>query len=68
MEVGPDIPRGGAGIHRSTCEYLIKDERDLEAFCRYIPGLDAETVADMETYTKHALDYLGDNGIFVPWG
>lgn len=68
VEVGPNIKRGISGIHRSTCEYLIKDEKDFELFVKYIPGLDNDTVKEMEAYTKYALEFLGDTGIFVPWG
>lgn len=68
VEVGPHINRGGSGIHRATCEYLIKDERDFEIFCKYMPKLDNETICEMESFTRHAMEYLGDTGIFVPWG
>lgn len=68
VEVGPNLKRGGSGIHRSTCEYLIKDEGDFEIFSEYVPAIDRDTVEEMKTFADHAKKVIGDNGICVPWG
>lgn len=68
VEVGPDIRRGGTGIHRSIAEYLIKDERDFEIFSRYVPSIDAETINGMKLYAEHSRKVIGETGICVPWG
>lgn len=68
VEVGPDIEAAMSGIHRSTCEYLIKDRDDLEAFRKYVPHIDPETIREMGDYAQHSRKVIGDLGICVPWG
>jgi len=68
IEVGPNLKRTGSGIHRSISEYLIKDEKDLEIFSRYVPALDEETIAEMREYAEKCRYVLGNTGVSVPWG
>ena len=68
IEAGPNLKRGVSGIHRSTIEYLIKDEADFEAFSEFVPRVDSETVNSMKDYAVHAREVIGDSGICVPWG
>ncbi len=67
VEVGPDVGDRTEGIHMSTVEYLIKDESDLEAFVKYVPGLDRETFSEMKEYCKWSKEVIGPQGISVPW-
>lgn len=67
-EVAPYLQRGGGGIHRSTCEYLIKDERDFEIFRKYVPGIDSDTLNKMKAFGLHSRKVIGETGICVPWG
>jgi uroporphyrinogen decarboxylase len=66
-EAGPEADNREAGIHLMTVEYLIKDESDLEAFIRYVPSLDKETISDMREYCSWSKKEIGDTGISVPW-
>ncbi len=68
VESGPNIKRAGSGIHRTITEYLIKDTKDLEIFCEYVPQIDNETIERMHKYTSYALKTIGRRGLFVPWG
>ncbi len=68
VEAGPDTGHAVNGLHLSTIEYLIKDEADLEAFIKYVPDLDSQTIADMEEYCKWSKEIIGRTGISVPWG
>lgn len=68
VEVGPNIDRAAGGIHRSICEYLIKDEKDFEIFDRYVPALDDDTIRTMREFAAHARQVIGDTGICMPWG
>ena len=68
IEAGPDAGIAVSGLHLSTKEYLIKDETDLEAFIKYVPAIDSQTVADMKEYCKWSKEVIGQTGISVPWG
>ena len=67
VEAGPDVGMGTSGIHLATTEYLIKDESDWEAFSKYVPGLDLETITTMKSYCDWSREIIGDLGISVPW-
>ncbi|NLW56284.1 MAG: hypothetical protein GX050_06680 [Firmicutes bacterium] len=67
VEVGPYDERTGSGIHLATIEYLIKDEKDLEIFQKYIPRIDRETVAAMKERASFSRELIGDLGISAPW-
>lgn len=67
IEAGPDTGFGLAGIHLSTTEYLLKDEADMETFLKHVPGIDPETVAEMQAYCAWSKEVIGDLGISVPW-
>jgi uroporphyrinogen decarboxylase len=68
VEVCPDVGNRVEGIHLSTMEYLIKDDSDLEAFCKYVPGVDKKTVEEVNEYCRWSKEVIGNNGISVPWG
>lgn len=68
VETGPDMGDRTDGIHLSTIEYLIKDESDLEAFIKYVPDVDQETLDSMKEYCQWSKDLIGDQGISAPWG
>lgn len=68
VEVGPDIGNRVGGIHLSTREYLIKDESDLDAFIRYVPAIDQDTVEEVKQYCSWSKTVIGDIGISAPWG
>jgi uroporphyrinogen decarboxylase len=67
VEAGPDVGLAMAGVHLSTTEFLIKDQADMEAFIKYVPGIDRETVAEMKEYCDWSKGIIGDLGISVPW-
>ena len=67
-EMGPYNEKTGSGIHLATHEYLIKDERDLEIFSRYVPAIDQETIIAMKDYGKYIKELLQERGVASPWG
>lgn len=67
VEAAPDTGTGGVGVSYSTMEYMIKDDSDLEAFIKYVPDIDAETVNHMKEYCSWSKEVIGDKGISVPW-
>lgn len=67
VEVGPDVGDRSSGLHLSTQEYMIKDESDLEAFVKYVPSIDQETISEMIDYCSWSKKEIGDLGISVPW-
>lgn len=67
VEAGPDVGVRSEGIHLSTVEYLIKDESDLEAFIKYVPDIDRETIQEMNEYCAWSKEVIGPLGISVPW-
>lgn len=68
VEAGPDAGNAMSGLHLATREYLIKDETDLEAFIKYVPDIDLQTVRDMKEYCEWSKKLIGTTGISVPWG
>lgn len=68
LEVGPNLERTGSGIHRSICEYLIKDQGDFEIFRKYVPKIDNDTINEMKQFGMHSRKVIGETGICVPWG
>lgn len=66
-EIGPDVGDRTGGLHLSTIEYMIKDESDLEAFIKYAPNIDTDTIAEMTEYCIWARKEIGSLGISVPW-
>lgn len=68
VDVGPDIGDRVGGLHLSTIEYLIKDASDFEAFQRYVPPVDRDTISEMKEYCAWSKEMIGDLGISVPWG
>lgn len=68
IEAAPYLGRAGSGIHRSVCEYLIKEEQDFDIFQRYVPEVDNDTINEMKAFAIHSREVIGDKGICVPWG
>ena len=48
VEAGPYEERIVSGIHFSTVEYLIENERDFEIFNKFVPRIDSETISEMK--------------------
>lgn len=68
VEAGPYEERTISGIHLSTVEYLIKDERDFEIFSKYVPRIDFETILKMRERATFSKKLIGELGISAPWG
>ena len=63
----PDTDHGTAGVSASVREYLIKDESDIEAFIKYVPDIDKDTLAHMKEFCEWSHRVIGDKGIAAPW-
>ena len=59
--------RLGIGVHMSTLEYLIKDEEDLKAFCKYCPPMGQAYENYILQSGVEAKKQIGDLGINCPW-
>lgn len=67
VETGPDVGLGVEGINLTVTEVLIKDESDFEAFIKFVPKIDRETIDEMKTYCGWSKNVIGDLGLSVPW-
>lgn len=68
VEAGPYEERTVSGIHFSTVEYLIENERDLEIFNKFVPRIDSETISEMKERAAFSRELIGELGISAPWG
>ena len=68
IQVGPDAGAASSGVHLSTQEYFLKTAEDIEIFIEFLPDIDSETIAEMNTVNSQWRKALGDNGIAAPWG
>ena len=68
VEGGPYDERTVLGIHLSTVEYLIKNERDFEIFNKLVPRIDSETISEMKERAAFSKELIGELGIAAPWG
>lgn len=68
VEAGPYEERTVSGIHFSTLEYLIKNQRDFEIFNKFVPRIDSETISEMRDRASFSKKLIGEQGISVPWG
>jgi len=68
VQVGPDAGVASAGVHLATQEYFLKDREDIEAFIEYMPEIDGETIAEMNSVAAQWREALGEDGIAAPWG
>lgn len=67
VETGPDVGLGVEGINLTVTEVLLKDESDFEAFNKFVPKIDQETIAEMKSYCEWSKNVIGDLGLSVPW-
>ncbi len=67
VEAGPYDERIVTGIHFATIEYLIKDEKDLEIFRKYVPRVDRGTALKMKERALFCREVIGDLGLAAPW-
>lgn len=68
VEAGPYEERTVSGIHFSTVEYLIENERDFEIFNKFVPRIDSETISEMKERAAFSRELIGELGISAPWG
>jgi uroporphyrinogen-III decarboxylase len=68
IEAGPYEERTVSGIHFSTVEYLIENERHLEIFNKFVPRIDSETISEMKERASFSRELIGELGISAPWG
>jgi len=68
VEAGPYEERTVSGVHFSTVEYLIENERDLEIFNKFVPRIDSETISEMKERAAFSRELIGELGISAPWG
>jgi len=68
VEAGPYEEKTVSGIHLSTLEYLIENERDFEIFTKFVPRIDSETISEMKERATFSGELIGKLGISVPWG
>ncbi|GAF78286.1 unnamed protein product, partial [marine sediment metagenome] len=68
VETGPCEERTVSGIHLSTVEYLIENERDFEIFNKFVPRIDSETISEMKEWAAFSRELIGELGISAPWG
>jgi uroporphyrinogen-III decarboxylase len=68
VEAGPYEERTVSGIHFSTIEYLIENERDFEIFNKFVPRIDSETISEMKERAAFSRELIGELGISAPWG
>jgi len=68
VEAGPYEDRTVSGIHFSTVEYLIENERDFEIFNKFVPRIDSETISEMKERAAFSRELIGELGISAPWG
>jgi uroporphyrinogen-III decarboxylase len=68
VEAGPYEERTVSGIHFSTVEYLIENERDFEIFNKFVPRIDSETISEMKERAAFSRELIGKLGISAPWG
>lgn len=68
VEAGPYEKRTVSGIHFSTVEYLIENERDFEIFNKFVPRIDSETISEMKERAAFSRELIGELGISAPWG
>jgi uroporphyrinogen decarboxylase len=68
VEAGPCEERTVSGMHFSTVEYLIKNERDFEIFNKFVPRIDSETISEMKKWAAFSRELIGELGISAPWG
>jgi len=68
VEAGPYEERTVSGIHFSTVEYLIENEKDFEIFNKFVPRIDSETISEMKERAAFSRELIGELGISAPWG
>jgi hypothetical protein len=68
VEAAPYDARTVSGIHFSTMDYLIKDEKDFDLFQQYVPEIDSDSINEMREYGLQAKKTIGEIGISAPWG
>lgn len=68
VEAGPYEEKTVSGIHFSTVEYLIGNERDFEIFNKFVPRIDSETISEMKERAAFSRELIGELGISAPWG
>lgn len=68
VEAAPYERKTVSGIHFSILEYLIKNRRDFEVFCRFVPRIDSETILEMRGRANFSQKIIGELGLSVPWG
>ena len=68
VESGPYKELNSSAVHLQTIEFLIKDELDFEAFSKYVPSIDSDTVKGIGEYCAWANGIVGEYGIISPWG
>jgi uroporphyrinogen-III decarboxylase len=67
-ESKPESGKATDGVHSSTSRHLLDTPGDVEVFLKYLPNLDADTVAEMRKVAQGWRSVIGERGVLAPWG
>ena len=64
----PDAGAATQGLMPTVQKHLLESADDIDAFIRWLPGLDAQDIQSMRDTASGWRQRVGDLGINAPWG